>query len=365
MVLSIFIDLKKAFDTVSHKVILNKLELLGIRDVELKWFENYLTNRQQVVHLNGHTSPPKSLHIGVQQGSLLGVILFQLLINDLPTVLKFSTSILYADDTTLFIIGRSLCFLKIKMQSDLNHLDGWLVANNLKLNVSKTKYMLLNKEGLFPDIDLFIEEQKLEGVNCFKFLGIQIDHDLSFKQHFATVHHRLQSAIFIIRSLSKTLPRSCLRSLYFAYFESHLLYGLPIWFPLLLKQNQDKLYLMQKRITRILSGANLRDHCMPLMRRQKILTIYDLLKLENCKLIFKIENNLSPVTVCNLFTRYSHTHSTRGINFSIPKHRLHKLNCSFLCKSVTDWQSIPATIKNSDKLKNFVKKLKEYYISRY
>ena len=93
-----------------------------------------------------------NVQVGVAQGVLLGVLMFSLVINDVFRSLKFVTSILYADDTTLLISGKLLKFLKRKMQCDLNHLSEWLCMNQLKLNVSKTKIMLLTREGLTPEI---------------------------------------------------------------------------------------------------------------------------------------------------------------------------------------------------------------------
>ena len=107
MLLSIFIDLKKAFDTVSHELILSKLEMLGVHDLELQWFTSYLTNQSQFTMMNGVESNMKKANTGVPQGSLLGVVLFQVIINDMYKCLRYSTCILYADDTTIYVIGRS------------------------------------------------------------------------------------------------------------------------------------------------------------------------------------------------------------------------------------------------------------------
>ena len=159
MLLSVFIDLKKAFDTVPHSLVLKKLQSIGVQGVELEWFTDYMHSRKQSVSIEQAVSEPKDITIGIQQGSLLGALLFQLLINDLPNCLKFCTSILYADDTTLYVYGKSLRFLRQKMQSDLNSLQGWLCANMLKLNVSKTKVLLFNRENLFPNIALCIDNE--------------------------------------------------------------------------------------------------------------------------------------------------------------------------------------------------------------
>ena len=139
--LSIFIDLRKAFDTVNHSIIFDKLQAIGVNNVELQWFRSYMEERYQYVDINGSHSDLKLIETGVAQGSLLGVLLFQLIINDLHRVLKFCSSILYADDTTIYVIGKNCLFLEKKLQSDLNRVSMWLKANSLSLNITKTKFM--------------------------------------------------------------------------------------------------------------------------------------------------------------------------------------------------------------------------------
>ena len=134
MVLALFVDLKKAFDTVSHEIILSKLSCLGVNDIELCWFRSYLTNRYQRVQINKSVSDEVLMTVGVPQGALLGVVLFMIQIDDLFRSLRFSTSILYADDTTIIVKGHSLRFLRAKMQSEINNLTQWLELNNLNLN---------------------------------------------------------------------------------------------------------------------------------------------------------------------------------------------------------------------------------------
>ena len=223
MVLALFIDLKKAFDTVPHSLLLKKLECYGFANVELDWFKSYLTKRQQSVVLGRTCSDPTELSVGVAQGALLGVLSFEIFINDLFRSLKYSTSILYADDTTLLISGNSLRFLRVKMQDDLESLCEWLKINRLKLNVQKTKSMLLNVEGLSLAVELSIDGELIETVKTFKFLGVHIDNRLIFENHYKVLYDKLFKVRYVIRSLSRILPRFCLRTLYFAYFDSHLI----------------------------------------------------------------------------------------------------------------------------------------------
>ena len=105
--------------------------------------------------------------------------------------LKFSTSILYADDTTIFVVGPSSKFMKLKLQQDLNSMSQWLQQNHLKLNIQKTKCMLSNKDGLFPNIELCVDDEVIEMVGEYKFLGIVMDNLLNFVKHFKALHEKL------------------------------------------------------------------------------------------------------------------------------------------------------------------------------
>ena len=187
-----------------------------------------------------------AIDTGVLQGCLLGVLLFQVVINDLPNCLKFSTCILYADDTTIFVIGRSLKFMKMKLQSELRSLLSWLSANHLKLNASKMKVMLFNKAGLTPNLVLTVEGMDIEMVSSFKFLGVILDVNLGFEQHYKILYKKLMQYAFINRNLAQFLPSSCLRHLYFAYFSSNVTYCMMIWYPLLKKSLQMSLFQLQK-----------------------------------------------------------------------------------------------------------------------
>ena len=103
--LGVFIDLKKAFNTVDHQIILRKLERIGVRGISLDWFISYLTERKQMVVYKNCASEPREILTGIPQGSLLGVILFQLHIDGIRSCLKFTNAILYVDDTTIYVFG--------------------------------------------------------------------------------------------------------------------------------------------------------------------------------------------------------------------------------------------------------------------
>ena len=146
----VFLDLKKAFDTVNNDLLLNKLQHIGIVRRELLWFKDYLTTRSQVVQLNGHVSDTCSISYGVPQGSILGPLLFILYINDLPLHLNRSKVILYADDTALLFSHKNLHDIERVLSDELAIAQAWLAENKLTLNLQKTKCMILSSKPKTP-----------------------------------------------------------------------------------------------------------------------------------------------------------------------------------------------------------------------
>ena len=139
---AVFIDLKKAFDTVPHDGLLNKLFRYGIQDQPLSWFESYLTNRTQSVSIENHLSSAANISSGVPQGSVLRPLLFIIYINDLPLAVGLSSVMLYADDTVIFSAASSIDQLQLNLSLDLNVVSNWLTANGLFLDLKKTEYIV-------------------------------------------------------------------------------------------------------------------------------------------------------------------------------------------------------------------------------
>ena len=143
MVGVVLVDFKKAFDLVDHQILINKLEIYGIKDDALMWFDTYLTNRKQQVTINNSKSDFQHISCGVPQGSILGPLLFLLFINDLPLYTNNVFTDLYADDTTLYDVQDSVEQIENNLQSALNNLHIWCGGNGMILNSSKTKVMLV------------------------------------------------------------------------------------------------------------------------------------------------------------------------------------------------------------------------------
>ncbi|CAB4019925.1 Hypothetical predicted protein, partial [Paramuricea clavata] len=173
--LVVLIDLKKAFDTVDHQI-LKKLELYGIKGQALSFLESYLSNRNQKCQIQGSVSSEKLIKCGVPQGSILGPLFFLLYINDLPQCLDKTKPRLFADDTNLTVSGNSITDLETAVNSDLEKLRKWLIANKLSLNVAKTEFMLIGSKQMIKNIsnlqlNVKIENESIKQVYESKTLG--------------------------------------------------------------------------------------------------------------------------------------------------------------------------------------------------
>ena len=199
--LIVFIDLKKAFDTVNHQILLDKLSLHGIKGNAYSLLKSYLTDRTQKCEVNGSISSERNIKCGVPQGSILGPLFFLLYINDLPSCLDQTKPRLFADDTNITAAGNSLNEVEDAVNSDLERLRKWLITNKLSLNVAKTKFMLIGTKPILNKISdkqpiINIEDKQIEQVSESKILGVILDQHLSWKSNTDSICQKVSSGIY-------------------------------------------------------------------------------------------------------------------------------------------------------------------------
>ena len=200
----LFLDVRKAFDSLDHNILLSKLQTLGISGKMLTWFYSYLDRKQRVRH-NGNISSETKFRCGIPQGSCLGPTLFIYYINDVFTHINDGINMMmFADDCVLYKSDQCCISIMNALQKGLNEYVTWGQNNNMHMNVSKTKYMLI-----LPTVQynlyqpLRTDGKCIQKVNTFNYLGVLLDDQLTFTPYYKLIKRRVENKIFVLSKIRK------------------------------------------------------------------------------------------------------------------------------------------------------------------
>ena len=223
--ISIYLDLSKAFDTLSFDILLAKFEYYGITGTPLKLLTSYLKDRYQYVIYNRETSNMLEIRTGIPQGSILGPLFFSICINDIVKASAIFNYIMYADDTTLYWNLEDFvdCDTETAINRELQKINLWLQRNKLTLNVDKTKFMIFHKRKKVPNLSIALNDATITKVDTFNYLGILLDSNLSWKSHTDMLVLKISR---VLHRVNKYFPKSILITIYKSIITSQLNYGL-------------------------------------------------------------------------------------------------------------------------------------------
>ena len=366
----ILLDYSKAFDTVNHKLLLTKLKSMGFHGTTLNWIGSYLAGRVQKVKSNGQYSDWNSLSNGVPQGSILGPLLFTVLVSDFASSLNYTSFHQYADDVQ---VKKSSKVINVQnaikdINSELKNISNYSISNGLRLNYNKSKYMVIGSSQNIKkinDLDLppiILDEHILDREKHLKNLGVIFDENMSWVKHVNKIvcnaYNSLRTLYRFKRFLSENAKKSLCESLVLSHFNY-----CDCLFPSLTKSLIEKIQKVQNSCVRFIYNLRKydRDHISPFLKNLGWMNMSNRRLLHSYTLMYKIDKNLAPQYLVDLVprSRNIHNHNTRAANnFRSCKCNLASKQNSFFPKIPSLYNKLPQNIKSCNTVHDFKKQCK-------
>ena len=353
---TIFIDLSKAFDTLSHGKLLTKLESYGVKSVELEWFTDYLFNRSQQVQYKNSLSNEEKITCGVPQGSILGPLLFIVFFNDFLSCLKHSDVIKYADDTVIYVAGKDIFIIESRLSADMQAISNWCLQNELILNlkVGKTEAMLFGtSKNLSKQTDTLSVKYHYEYINfttTYKYLGVEINPSLNMSKHFDTTFKKACGRLRLLNKIRPLLNQSAAKTIY----QSMVLPTLTYCCILHLNQSRgqkSKLESFHKRVLNVIK-------CF-----EDVPNPYSISRIKACEFV----RSCTDRSICSNFQSYfklaSHNMNTRnsGYLIELPKIRLEYARGSLYYMGAKIYNDLPLNIRKTENLQKYKTLLRKHF----
>lgn len=360
IILAVFLDFKRAFETINRELLIKKLEKIGVRGTALDWFRSYLLNRYQKVKFNNNTSAKiESVH-GVPQGTVLGPILFTIFINDIVSCMKYSEISLFADDSMIYIIGNNIQDMLVKINYDINELFEWLCDNSLSINVNKSKAIVFGSRSKVADIntnrlDIKIDNRRLDFVSEVKYLGIKLDQSLSFHNHALYIMNKMSKKTFFLRRISKNLSIPTRLLLYKSIILPHVEFCSTVLFNLPSFRIQE-IQCIQNRCMRAILACNKYTPIKTMLNVLSLMSIKEKILFNTLLFIYKVKNKMLPSYLYeNLeFVSDIHNYNTRNKdNFNVKICRTALMRRSVFSNGLVQFNMLPSEIKKCKSVKTF------------
>ena len=328
----------------------------------INWFSSYLLDRKQKVVINNIESRMENVLCGVPQGSILGPLLFLMFINDLPLYANNVATDLYADDTTLYMVGETQEYIEQNLQMALQNLSEWCKLNGMLLNTDKTKAMLITTSQkrlhLKNDIlHLTYNNDVLNSVENEKVLGVRIDNNLTWSIHINFIAKKISSNLWLLSKLKDYLSTEHRVQFYKTYIQPHIDYCSTIWGGTS-QYNLNRIYRLQKRAVKIIVNYQY-DNIANSMDELKILNIYERIFLRKAKFMFKVSKSVLPSYVNEMFSfrPFNETlqslRSTGTLDFYTPRPQKEIFKQSLIYSGPVIWNNLPDCLKFFETVDSF------------
>jgi hypothetical protein len=350
----VFIDLRKAFDSVSHEKLISRLKSIGMRGRVLSWFDSYLENRPQMVRVNKKLSDAETTKYGIPQGTVIGPVLFTLYVDAMLGLTLNGSLFSYADDTVLIVGASSWGDLNINVNRDIKYIKEWIDTNCLSMNIDKTNYLMFS---LMPNVEetsnfkISINDSEIKRVNYVKYLGIFVNDDMKWGKQIETTIKRLRKTIYVLLRLRNILDLKTLRMVYFALIQSILQYGILGWGGTY-RSNLENLYVTQRLILKIL------------LKKPRDFSTKELFQLSN---VMTIEELFERVALMHIYRNIGGTEQLTRVEprigrcLRLPRHRTTAAQKCFTYRGIKSFNGLPRELRDELSISIFKKKLKQMY----
>ena len=360
----VFLDIKKAFDTVNHSILLSKLKHYGLRGTALNWFKSYLSARTQQTRVGKSISDFIGLTSGVPQGSILGPLLFTIFINDLPSACIQSMPYLFADDGALYFenINRKN-YLNVK--NEIKSIFGWLQANKLAINCDKTNFIIFDSKPNLDQVSIKVGHDKTLVVHekkSQKYLGLIVDSKLTFYEHIEYIKKKVSKRIGAMYRSKRFLPLKFRKMFANALMLPHFDYLDIIWCRTY-KKKLKELDITYKKVAKIALDVNPREPSINVYKQMGWLPLHLRRQLHLSCYMYRIVNEICPYHFIGKFTYISGgSRGGENCNLYTQKSKSHK---EFFYLGAKAWNVIPRTLRASESVKKFSSTFKSLLLSKF
>ena len=344
------LDLSKAYDSISHTLLLHKLSKMGFSEDSLLWIKSYLHNRKQIIRFKNVTSDEETVMSGIPQGSILGPVLFICFTNDLPEAFPDGSCKLvsYADDCQLTVEGETLQQVKKKLENVIVHAQKWYEENSMKNNIGKTEILIVNPRKQKHNITVQIRNDSkpvtIIPSKTIKVLGIHLDQRLNWSRQITEVRKKATNAVRNLHRINSLIPVKQRIQLYNSLVVPHFSYGENVWGGCGATISK-RLQTTQNYAVKSILGMKKYDSATEALTKLQLLNLAQRRKVHEAVFTYKAINGEQPRNICESYVQQRSTRNTRAAQankLNLPKHTTTKYQQSPYYRTITTWNALPA-----------------------